>query len=215
MARLEMHPEDLSAILVTHEHSDHIRGVAALARKFSIPIYATHGTLSAASFDSNIKQIPICCHSPFAIEEVEVEPVAVPHDAREPCQYKLTDGQRWLGVLTDLGSVTPFVRRCYQQLDALLLECNHDVAMLENGPYPHSVKRRIRSDFGHLSNDQAAEFAKGIDTSGLQHLVISHISQQNNADALALDALCGAIHCDRDFITVAAQKTGFAWREIS
>ncbi len=215
LENLRVAPEQLDAILVTHEHGDHVRGVGALARKYRIPIYLTRGTHAQAKLGALATPNFIDSHQRFAINDIEIEPVAVPHDAREPCQFIFRDGRASLGLLTDLGCITPFVVRCYRCLDALLLECNHDVEMLENGPYPHSVRQRIRGDFGHLSNVQAASLLRQIDLSALQHLVISHISRQNNRPELALQALDGVVDCGPEFLTVADQDHGFGWRVVA
>ena len=214
LAKLQVMPEQLDAILVTHEHSDHVRGVGPLARKYRIPVYLTRGTYSQAKLGALAAPTFIDSHQRFAINDIEIEPVPVPHDAREPCQFIFHDGQVSLGVLTDLGSITPFVVQCYRRLDALLLECNHDVGMLDAGPYPYSVRQRIKGDFGHLSNVQAASFLQQIELSALKHVVISHISRQNNTTELAVQALDGVIDCGPEFLTVADQALGFGWRTV-
>jgi phosphoribosyl 1,2-cyclic phosphodiesterase len=157
---------------------------------------------------------PINPEHPFAVGALEVWPVTVPHDAREPVQFVLGNGAQRLGILTDLGSITPHVVRHYRRCQALVLETNHDPQMLADGPYPPSLKRRVAGDFGHLSNQQAAALLQQIETTQLTHLVASHLSEQNNCPQLAAAALAQAVHTSVDWITLAGQEQGFDWREI-
>jgi phosphoribosyl 1,2-cyclic phosphodiesterase len=217
LARLHLTPQDLDAVVVTHEHEDHAGGVPRLARKFGIPVFLTYGTMCAmgpaggAMPDVTI----IDSHAPFEIGDVEVRPFPVPHDAREPAQFVFSDGSACLGVLTDVGSTTPHVAKMLSGLEALVMECNHDRAMLADGPYPPRLKERIGSRLGHLDNDTAAELVRGLDCSRLSHLVAAHLSQQNNTPDLARAALAGALGCAPDWIAVATQDGGFGWREIA
>ena len=211
LGRLGVTPDDIDAILVTHEHADHIHGVAGFARKFSTPIYLTPGTCQAKVMGLLPELHQIDCHSSFMVGTFEVTPVAVPHDAREPCQYVLSSGGATVGVLTDLGHITPHVKRSYRDCDALLLECNHDPVMLEQGPYPYPLKRRVGGDYGHLNNNQAAELLNALDLSRLQHLVLSHISAQNNLPDLARDAVMPLLSGWAGSLAVATQAEGFDW----
>ena len=217
LGRLGLAADDLDAILVTHEHSDHGGGVARLARRFGLPVYLTHGTLSA--LDEGRDAIPgavlIDSHAPFAIGDVGVRPYPVPHDAREPAQFVFSNGAASLGVLTDAGEITPHMAQMLSGLDALVLECNHDREMLESGPYPAFLKERIGGRLGHLDNGAAAELLRGIDCGRLKHLIAAHLSQQNNTPELARAALAGALGCAAEWIGVATQNEGFAWREIT
>jgi phosphoribosyl 1,2-cyclic phosphodiesterase len=216
LARLGLEPGDLSAILVTHEHSDHVGGVPAFAARHSIPVWATFGTLAAVSerFEGMARMYGFESHDRFAIGTLEVTPVAVPHDAREPVQFVIGDGARRLGVLTDLGVSTPHVEACLTGCDALVLECNHDLEMLEHGTYPYPLKQRIAGRFGHLDNEASAEILTHIDTSRLVHIIAAHLSRQNNTPELARAALAGALGCATDWIGIADQAEGFGWREI-
>ncbi len=214
LAQLGKRPEDLSAILVTHEHSDHLGGVSRLACKYALPVWATAGT--AAGLDpSTFPGLRLfSAEEPFGIGDLEVHPFLVSHDAREPSQFVLTDGVRRLALLTDTGAVTARVEQMLQACDALLLECNHDAAMLAGGSYPPWLKRRIAGDHGHLSNAQAAALLSRMDTSQLQHIIAMHLSEQNNTPPLAACALSQALGCSPEWVTVADQRNGFGWRDL-
>lgn len=215
LAQKGLTPLDLTAILVTHEHGDHIKGVGPLARKYKIPVYCSHGT---AQYDGlgNIPSLKIFdSHESFDIHELTVKPVVVPHDAREPTQFIVKCSDFKFGILTDVGSLTPFIVEQYHGCHGLLIETNHDVSMLRTGPYPPKLKVRVGGDLGHLSNEQAGWFLNKVDTSNLQHVVATHISEQNNDINFALQQICGPLSCSADFPIVANQKNGFDWRTLS
>ena len=216
LARLGLEPGALDAVVVTHEHDDHVGGVARLARKYDLPVYLTHGTLTALDGEhSAIPEITIIdSHAPFSIGDIEVCPYPVPHDAREPAQFVFGDGAKRVGVLTDAGSSTPHIEAMLSGLDALVLEFNHDLGLLMNGSYPPSLKQRIASRFGHLDNQTAAQLLASLDCSRLQHLIAAHHSQQNNTPDLARKAVAQALNCALEWIGVASQNDGFGWREI-
>ena len=216
LARLGVAAESVDAILVTHEHDDHVGGVARFARKFKKPVWLTYGTLQASIASlTGVENVRVFdCAQKFSIDAIEVEPYTVPHDAREPVQFVFSDGQRRLGVLTDTGAPTAHISACLSGVDALVLECNHDLNLLEQGGYPEWLKRRVGGPLGHLSNRQAAQLLASIDHSRLQHLVAAHLSASNNSPALAQSALAGVIGCEPGWIGVADQKTGLAWREV-
>lgn len=215
LARLSVNPEHIKAILVTHEHSDHINGVGAFARKYQLPVHATRGTHAC----HRLGELPDCrfvnSHQGFSIGDVNIEPFPVPHDASEPCQFVFSDGRRRLGLLTDTGCCTPHIEQRLSGLDALVLECNHDVTLLEQGDYPYSVKQRVAGDYGHLNNEQAAGILQCIDTSSLQHIVAAHISEKHNTPAMAQHSLSNALHCQPDWISIADQQYGLGWRDIT
>ncbi len=214
LSRLGRRADDLTAIVVTHEHSDHIKGVLPLARKYGLSVYASNGT---AQYDA-VANLPgyreVNTHAVFSVGDIDITPVAVPHDAREPCQYVFSDGKRRLGLLTDLGSITPFVCEQYRQCDALILEFNHDCDLLARGPYPPSLKNRVGGDWGHLSNEQAADLLSSVELERLQHIVMAHISEKNNTLALAEAALRRVV-ASMDTAISADQENGFDWLAIA
>lgn len=213
LARLGLAPGDLDAILVTHEHADHVGGVAACARRHALDVFLTHGTLGAAMLDGVGIEV-IDSHAVFAIGDLELQPFPVPHDAREPAQFVFSDGCCRLGVLTDAGCVTPHMVEMLSGCAALVLECNHDAAMLAAGSYPPHLKRRIAGRFGHLDNAAAADLLAQVDRSKLLHVVAAHLSQENNTPALATAALAAVLGCDPGWIGVADQELGCDWREL-
>jgi phosphoribosyl 1,2-cyclic phosphodiesterase len=205
----------ISAILVTHEHADHVNGVGAFARKYGLTVYATVGTFNS----SRLGELPdvrlISGHQSFSIGDLQIHPFPVPHDAREPCQFVFCDGNRRLGILTDTGSSTAHIEEQLTGCDALVLECNHDRTLLAQGGYPYHVKMRVAGDYGHLNNEQAASLLRRIDTSSLQHIVAAHISEKHNTPALAQQSLSAALCCQREWIAVAGQQSGLDWRDVN
>jgi len=217
LARISLTPDQLTGILITHEHEDHAGGVFKLARKYRIPVWLTHGTfrmieriLPTEPLDLRI----IDSHSKFNINEIEVTPFPVPHDAREPVQYTFSNGDKKLGVLTDTGCSTPHIQEMLSGCDALILECNHDIEMLMNGIYPMSLKQRVSGRLGHLDNIGAAQILSKLDNSHLKHIIAAHLSEKNNKPELAINALSQALNCEKSWIGIAEQETGFDWREI-
>lgn len=215
LARLGLEPDDLTAVLVTHEHGDHLRGVGALARRHRLPVWMTHGTHRAGRAGRLDALQLFDAHRAFTVGDLQVEPFPVPHDANEPCQFVIGDGARRLGLLTDVGSITPHIERMLDGCDALGLETNHDSAMLANGPYPLRLQRRIGGDHGHLSNAQSAALLARLDTHRLQHLVAAHLSEANNEPQRARAALAGALGCAPAEVDVANQSEGIGWRELA
>jgi phosphoribosyl 1,2-cyclic phosphodiesterase len=214
LARLQLAPGELDAILVTHEHGDHISGVGVLARKHDIPVWMTVGTAMQFNGGTLPELLHFNGHERFAIKDIEVEPFTVPHDAREPCQFVFHNGVHRLALLTDTGSITPHIVEMVDGCDGFLLECNHDPSLLQAGPYPASLKQRVGGRLGHLSNRQAGELLRQMDSSGLQHIVAMHLSEQNNTVNLARESLAEALDCEQDWIGIAEQENGFAWREL-
>ena len=218
LARAGLAPADIDAILVTHEHGDHACGVFDFAAAHGIAVHLTYGTLVALRQEGKVldgvKTVVVSSREPSAIGELEVHPFTVPHDAREPVQYVISDGEARLGVLTDIGASTAHVEQTLSGLDALVLECNYDADMLWGGPYPKWLKQRIAGPFGHLDNAQSERLLAALDRSRLKHVIGAHLSEQNNRPALARAALARAMGCEESWIGLATQDDGFAWRDL-
>jgi phosphoribosyl 1,2-cyclic phosphodiesterase len=217
LARIGVEPSSLSAILVTHEHSDHVGGVPAFAARHGIPVWLTFGTLTVVGdrFVGMERIYGFDSSDEIVIGDLAIRPFPVPHDAREPVQFVVTDGAFRLGVLTDLGMSTPCVEQSLSGCDALVLECNHDLDLLADSDYPASLKQRIAGRFGHLHNEAAAALLAALDTSRLQHILAAHLSKQNNTPDMARAALAAALACTPDWIGIADQLDGFAWRAMA
>jgi phosphoribosyl 1,2-cyclic phosphodiesterase len=217
LGRLGLLPSDLAGIVVTHEHDDHIGGVARLARRHALPVWLTHGTMNGfESLFAEVEQVNVIeGYQSFSVGGLLVEPFPVPHDAREPAQYVFGDGARRLGVLTDTGTSTPHIESRLSQCHALVLECNHDPEMLRTSSYPQRLRERIAGRFGHLDNPTAAQLLGRLDNGRLQHLVAAHLSQENNRPELARAALSAVMGCEPQWIAIADQATGLDWRQIA
>ncbi|HHC73293.1 MAG TPA: MBL fold metallo-hydrolase [Thiotrichales bacterium] len=214
LGRLGLSAEEVDAVLVTHEHADHIQGVSRFAARYRIPVWCTGGTAEALEPRDEVTVHNVLPEAPFSIGDLQIHPFTVPHDAREPCQFRFTDGAFSLGVLTDAGHCTPHLKRELDDLDGLFLETNHDRRMLAAGPYPPSLKRRVAGDYGHLSNCQAAALLETIRCDRLQHIVCAHLSDRNNHPDLARSALAEVLECTPEWVGVAHQERGLPWREI-
>ena len=219
LARIGLDPADLAGILVTHEHSDHIGGVFSFARRFSLPVWITHGTFAAMREEApdagaSVDVTLIRGEAQFAVGDLQVFPFTVPHDAREPVQYVVSDGTRRLGVLTDTGCSTAHVEDMLSGCEALVLETNHDLDMLRRGDYPPALQARIAGPHGHLDNATAGEILSAIDRNRLQHIVAAHLSKKNNKPELARGVLAAALGCEENWVAVASQDEGFGWRDI-
>jgi phosphoribosyl 1,2-cyclic phosphodiesterase len=218
LARLALQPSEIAALLVTHEHSDHACGVFDFAAAHGVPVYLTYGTMVALKAEGKVtegvKTIVIDARQAFAVGAMQVMAFTVPHDAREPVQYVLSDGDKRLGVLTDIGAPTPHVEQMLNGLDALVLECNYDRDMLWNGAYPKWLKQRIAGPFGHLDNVDSGKLLAALDCTRLQHLVGAHLSEHNNRPEHARAALAAALGCDESWIGLATQAEGFGWRDL-
>ncbi len=217
LGRLGLTPENIDGIVVTHEHDDHVGGVPRFARKHGIPVYLTHGTLMAAGvsrFEGVVVNI-IDSHIALPLNGIELRPFPVPHDAREPAQFVFSDGDKSLGVLTDTGASTSHIEAMLSTVDALVLECNHELALLMASAYPHALKQRIAGPLGHLDNSTASSLLQALPRGRMQHVIAAHLSKQNNTPALAQRALAQALGCADDWIAVATQDDGFSWRDIA
>ena len=206
---LELTTPDMTGILITHEHTDHIGGLGVLARRYGIPIYATGGTIDAIRRMPRYKDIPdhlyhvVKADQAFSLGDFEILPLAVSHDAAEPVAYRLENNGKRASIATDLGTYDEHIVRCMRNSDILMLEANHDVHMLEVGPYPYPVKRRILSDRGHLSNVSAGMLLSRILNDHIKTAYLGHLSRTNNYDALAYATVT----------TQLAQDRSCAWRE--
>jgi phosphoribosyl 1,2-cyclic phosphodiesterase len=215
LERLGLAVDDIDSVLVTHEHSDHIGGAFSCARRFGWAVLLTHGTLAASRDEGADARITIIdSYESFSVGDVCVHPFPVPHDAREPVQFVLADGAKRLGVVTDAGHVTAHMVDMLNACDALVLECNHDARMLAQGSYPQALKHRIGGLWGHLDNAAAASLLSRIGRSTLRHVVAAHLSEENNSPALAQAALSAVLGCEQDWIGIASQDDGFAWRGL-
>ena len=217
LGRLQQAPETIDAILVTHEHSDHIAGVGVYARRYQVPVWMTPGTYKAARhrlgdiaglnfFDPD---------GSFSIQDLHITPIPLMHDARQPCQFVIGDGQYRFAVLTDTGSSSAEIESLISGCDALALECNHDRDMLQNSDYPRSLKQRVAGKMGHLDNDSAADILQSIDCDRLQHFVAVHLSEKNNMPTLVRDTLSAATGWPQETIQVASQDRVAPWRTMS
>ena len=216
LARAGLSPANLDGIVVTHEHSDHLGGVARFARKHLTPVWLTHGTARLLS-ERALPQALINYvdpHEAFQVNDIAVHPYTVPHDANEPVQYVFGDGAVRLGVLTDVGTTTTHIENSLKDCDALVLEANHDREMLSVGPYPASLKARVAGRFGHLDNDTAAELLGRIKSPKLQHILCAHLSKQNNTEELARQAFANALSCEASWVGISRQDEGFDWRQL-
>jgi len=215
LERLETCAENLAAILVTHEHGDHISGVGPLARKYKLPVFLSYGTMQSGRPGELPHVELISGDEPFTIGDIAVHPYPVPHDAREPVQFVFSNGQQRFAILTDTGHITPHIIRMLDGCDGLFLECNHDVEMLTNGSYPQQLKQRVGGQFGHLNNQQSADLLRQIDCTRLQHLVAAHISDKNNTVEYAQEALAEVFACLPNEIKIADQEKGLTWHSLN
>lgn len=189
-------PADLAGILVTHEHSDHIKGLGVLSRRYGIPIYATAGTIRGIQSCSTLGQIDeglfheIRVDQDFTVGDLTVHSFEIPHDANQPCAYRMSDGRKTTAVITDLGVFSDYIVENLQGVDVLLMEANHDVRMLQAGPYPYYLKQRILGTHGHLSNENAGRLLCRILHDDLKYIFLGHLSKENNYDALAYETVC-------------------------
>lgn len=194
LSALGLSIDDINAVLVTHEHSDHIKGLGVLERKRFIPVYASMGTIQGI-YDTNLGRMDYdCIHSirdisDFYINDICVTPHEISHDANEPLCFSFSFNDKSCAVVTDLGKYDEELESSFSGLDAFLIEANHDVRMLEMGPYPYNLKRRILSDKGHLSNEACGRFVSKILHDDTKAVMLGHLSEQNNLPELAYEAV--------------------------
>ena len=218
LERLGLAPSAINALLITHEHGDHACGAFEFAAAHRVTVYLTHGTLAALKAEGKVLDgVPLCIvngRQSFFVDGIQLLPFTVPHDAREPVQFVLSDGAARLGVLTDVGISTPHVEKVLGGLDALVLECNYDYDLLWNGSYPRWLKERIAGPFGHLDNRESERLLAALDRSRLKHVIGAHLSRENNRPQLARAALARAMGCEESWISLATQDDGFGWRML-
>lgn len=211
---LGLTPGDIDAVLLTHEHGDHVKGVGPLSRKFALPIWCTYGTYRQTR-DNRFTSVRLFhAHEPFAIGDCEVDPFPTPHDAAESCQFVFSAGNTRFASVTDLGVCTPHVVQKLEKINGLVIECNYDRDMLANGPYPASLQTRIRSNYGHLGNEQAGELLRQIDHPELQCILLGHLSEQNNSDAVAMTTVHGFLDTALERVHVLAQHRCSPWFDV-
>lgn len=195
LKELEIKGEELDGILITHEHTDHIQGLGVFSRKYGIPIYATSGTIAGIQNYSRLGKMPdglfhkIHSDEEFILGDIRINPFSISHDANEPTGYRLECGDKAVAVATDLGMYDAYTVQRLQNLDAVLLEANHDLHMLEVGPYPYPLKRRVMGDRGHLSNELSGRLLCDILHDNLKHIVLGHLSKENNYESLAYETV--------------------------
>ncbi|MDZ7825019.1 MAG: MBL fold metallo-hydrolase [Gammaproteobacteria bacterium] len=206
--------EDLSAVLVTHEHSDHASGIGPLVRRTGVPVHATAGTWRGMRREPAAPDRVVHGDRPFRIGDLEILPVTVPHDAREPVQYRFSARGRSVGVLTDLGHPSRHVVERFRDCDGLLLEFNHEPDLLAASNYPPFLKRRVAGDFGHLSNTQSAQLLGSLAGARLQTLVAGHLSEQNNTQEHARAALAPMLGALETRSHIAVQDDFSGWFEV-
>ena len=192
---LGLSARDLDGILITHEHADHINGLGVIARKYGIPIYATPGTIEAILTGGGVGKIDSSLFHEvkedvkLTIKDLTVNPMRISHDAAQPVAYRISYGNKKVGICTDLGVYNDYTVECLKGMDAVLLEANHDVNMLQVGPYPYYLKQRILGDRGHLSNENSGRLLSRILHDGMQNIILGHLSKENNLPELAYEAV--------------------------
>ncbi len=186
---------DLDGIMITHEHADHIGGLGVISRKYSVPIYATAKTIDAIKKTSSLGNIDenlfheISKDESFIVKEMKISPMHTSHDALDPVAYRIAYGNKKIAIATDLGTYNDYTVECLKGMDVLFLEANHDVNMLQVGPYPYYLKQRILGDRGHLSNELSGKLLSRVMHDGLKEIVLGHLSKENNLPELAYETV--------------------------
>jgi len=210
LATMGVNPRDLHGIIVTHEHLDHVRGLGSLARRYKLPVYLnqlTHAYLPE-TVGTLGEKVEFATGRSFSVGDITIHPFAISHDAADPVGFVLGNGSVKVGVCTDLGAATNLVHRHLENCSILVLEANHDIEMLKNGPYPWPVKQRIKSRFGHLSNEQSIKVLSRVFSEDLQEVIFAHMSETNNSSEMVLKTFASMLprHMrDRLRITLACQ----------
>ncbi|MCY4655725.1 MAG: MBL fold metallo-hydrolase [Gammaproteobacteria bacterium] len=208
-------PEQIDALLVTHRHGDHSKGVEVFTNQFWMPVCTSHGTMygrrQLVRDESKFRRL----HEgePVQIGDISILPIRVPHDCIEPLQFVFTHDNVRFGLLTDIGHITDEVKESYQLCDTIFVESNHDLDMLWNGAYPENLKQRIAGNFGHLNNEQTLDFLQSVWSERLNQVVIGHISQENNSLDLLHHHFVGLE--DQLNVSYALQETGTDWFTVA
>ncbi len=195
LAELGVSGDELDGILVTHEHIDHIQGLGVFSRKYQVPIYATKGTICGICDCKTLGKMPdglyheVKADEKFVIGDIEIMPFVISHDANEPTGFRLESEERSVAVATDLGCYDDYIIEHLKGLDAIVLEANHDVHMLEVGPYPYALKQRVLGARGHLSNELTGRLLCKILYDKLKYIVLGHLSKDNNYAELAIETV--------------------------
>jgi phosphoribosyl 1,2-cyclic phosphodiesterase len=212
---LGVEPDSIEALLLTHEHGDHSRGVVALANRYGVSVWTTPGTWRALGAPE-VPSLRLFSGHDGAVRlgPIRVLPYPIPHDAREPVQFVFECSGGRLGMLTDAGAVTAHIRGVLADCDALILECNHDLGLLRCGPYPPALQRRVGGPFGHLSNLQAAELLDQLSSAGIRHLCLAHISEKNNSPDRVMAAIRGVSESLAARARLALQDGPGPWVEV-
>lgn len=195
LKKLDLSMGDIDGIFITHEHTDHIAGLGVLSRKYEVPIYATYGTIEAIRHTPSVGEIPEDMFHPvqadekIVIKDLVCNPMKISHDAAEPVAYRIYYGRQKIAIVTDLGNYNDYTVESLKGMDAVLLEANHDINMLQVGPYPYYLKQRILGDRGHLSNERAGQLLSKILHHHMQAVVLGHLSKENNLPELAYEAV--------------------------
>ncbi len=209
MKSRNLNVKNIDAIIVSHEHSDHIQGVGILARRYNLPVYISYETFNTAAKQlGNIKYINnFTCGTEFKINQLVIRPFSISHDASDPAGFTIRCNGKKIGIATDLGIATAMVRQHLKDCCCLILEANHDVPMLEDGPYPWSIKQRVKGRTGHLSNESSRELLMDIIHDQMTHVILAHLSETNNTPEKALRVVSEHMSDARINVSVAAQSS--------
>lgn len=218
LKKLDLSGNDINGILITHEHSDHIGGLGVFLRKYPIPVYATKGTIEATLNYCRLGQVdeslfrPIEYDNHFMIGDIDICPIKICHDAAEPSAFRFESGGKKSAVMTDLGCYNDYIVDAVSGLDTLYIEANHDIRMLELGPYSYELKRRILSNYGHLSNEMSGKLLDKVIHDNIKHIVLSHLSKENNMPEIAYETvrlevnMSESCYCADDFHMLVASR---------
>lgn len=209
MASRNLSASSIKAILITHEHTDHVQAAFVLSKRYKIPVYATRGTMTAIGDKKTSfhEAREIVCGQAFRINGMEIQPFSISHDAADPAGFTVTSGSKKMGIATDLGIATSLVKTRLMNCSLVMVEANHDPVMLADGPYPWALKQRVRSRAGHLSNQEAKELVTQILHPGLRQVIIGHVSEKNNTREKALGTVSEALRGRSTSITFAEQSS--------